>query len=169
MGAHLLWRTLRDERKPTDKPHHVANMVLRACSITRPPVNVYAIAQKLGVNVVKRSVGFAGQVEPFENPPRITVNADDAITRQRFTVAHEIGHLMLHDPQKSEKYMRDSTFARRGDRIEEEANEFAASLLIPLWMLEPIAAYSSPAPRELANFFQVSQNALVLQLRKIAG
>jgi len=140
--------------------------VLRLCSVMRPPVNVYEIARRLGVEVQKRSFGVAGEVDPTVSPARITVNADDSITRQRFTVAHELGHLMLHDP---ERRMRDSTFARRGDIIEEQANDFAASLLIPLWMLEPIVTSFPPTARELAALFNVSQNALILQLKKITS
>jgi Zn-dependent peptidase ImmA (M78 family) len=164
MGTRPLWKAIRRTREPFDAPHHVANSVLLCADVARPPIDVESIARILGVVVHKRGIGFAGSVDSTIDPPVIEVKADDALVRQRFTLAHELGHLLLH-PIGVRR--RDSTYARQGETMEQEANEFAASLLIPLWLLEPVVTRSKPNPRELAAIFQVSQNALVLQLRKL--
>lgn len=51
--------------------------------------------------------------------------------RQRFTIAHEIGHRVKHTRELSS--FEDKTFFRNGDSnlIEIQANKFAAELLMP--------------------------------------
>lgn len=50
---------------------------------------------------------------------------------------------------------------------EEKINEFALSILIPLWMLEPIATSSPHTVEELSKIFNVTQKAMYLQLQKL--
>ena len=77
-----------------------------------------------------------------EGTPIIGVNALHHPNRQRFTIAHECGHLILHKPQitkevhvdkalASPMLMRDSVSAAGVDEMEIEANLFAAELLMP--------------------------------------
>lgn len=160
-----LWRVIRNEKADDDRPHHVANMVLRRLGIERPPVPVELIALQLGVLLKEQaSTEWIGKVDPTVDPPAIWINSSDALVRQRFTMAHEIGHLLLHPLNR---LLRDTTFARPGDVIEEEANEFAASLLMPLWMLEPVAKIPNTKASDLAAWFKVSPGALAIQLRKL--
>ena len=57
------------------------------------------------------------------NVPMIFVNTRHNSERQRFTLAHELGHLLMH----SKKMIS----ADQMDRIESEADEFASEFLIP--------------------------------------
>lgn len=61
----------------------------------------------------------------------ICVNKDHNIKRQRFTLAHELGHYFLHK-EKNINFI-DTTFFRSNDMtsVEYIANEFAARLLMP--------------------------------------
>jgi Zn-dependent peptidase ImmA (M78 family) len=153
-------------RTADDRPHHVANIILRRMGVTRPPVSVESIAIKLGVKIERKSnPGFIGAVDSTCDPPVIILDQDGALVRQRFTIAHELGHLFMHPLGL---LLRESTFARSGQRSEEEANEFAASLLMPLWLLEPIVTGSRRSEKDIANLFVVSQGALALQLQKLA-
>ncbi len=62
----------------------------------------------------------------------IYVNEFDSPTRQRFTIAHELGHLALHKEQGNIVDFRDSIFNKNiFDPKETEANIFAAELLMP--------------------------------------
>ena len=69
----------------------------------------------------------------------IGYNSAHASVRQRFTVAHEIGHYMLHVKNAHSRlfldryvvYRRDDQSSTGNDREEIEANAFAAALLMP--------------------------------------
>ncbi|WP_438014953.1 ImmA/IrrE family metallo-endopeptidase [Sorangium sp. So ce315] len=160
-----LWRVIRDEKADDDRPHHVANMVLRRLGIEHPPVPVELIALQLGVRLKEQaSSEWIGKVDPTVDPPVIWINRSDALVRQRFTLAHEIGHLLLHPLNRM---FRDTTLARRGDLREEEANEFAAALLMPLWMLDRFAKSKQFDATAIADFFKVSHGALAMQLKKL--
>jgi Zn-dependent peptidase ImmA (M78 family) len=69
----------------------------------------------------------------------IAYNATHASVRQRFTIAHEIGHYLLHLKNSTSKlfldrytvYRRDDQSSTGNDREEIEANAFAAAVLMP--------------------------------------
>ena len=71
------------------------------------------------------------------------VNRSDNLERQIFTVAHELGHWLLHkdiyesDPERYNVLPRFSNPFRDGP-LEQEANRFAASLLVPKRLLVPV-------------------------------
>lgn len=57
-------------------------------------------------------------------PPTIFLSADDPADRQRWTIAHEIGHLVLH-------HHLETLGTKTDDEIEGEADEFASEFLMP--------------------------------------
>lgn len=89
---------------------------------------VEELEEKMEARVLKRGERF--QIELANGRPA---------TRKRFSVAHEIGHLMLHmgylmDPDRwsSTGDYQDSVYYRYGYSTEErEADEFAAAFLMP--------------------------------------
>src|SRR5262245_61528186 len=104
--------------------------------VESPPVPVERLAEGLGAEIVYQS--FEGDVSGMlyrdENRNLIGVNSAHGANRQRFTIAHEIGHLKLHagkpvfvDSFGGRVNLRDGT----SDLQEVEANAFAASLLMP--------------------------------------
>jgi len=107
----------------------------------RLPVPVEAVAAELGV-LVRRQHFDADDVsgllirEPGE-APIIGVNASNSPRRQRFTIAHECGHFLLHKGKRLvldravRVNFRDSASSLATDREEMEANAFAAGLLMP--------------------------------------
>ncbi len=75
----------------------------------------------------------------------IGVNSTHHPNRQRFTIAHEIGHLLLHDGEKihvdrtGQVYqvnLRSDASSAGTDICEIEANAFAAELLMPAPFLQ---------------------------------
>lgn len=110
--------------------------------ITEPPVNPVEMSRQLGVEVT--FVEFSGDFSKVSgfydcDDNAIYVNHREFPLRQIFTVAHELGHKILHaDWAKSAEYrmlMRDSGYD--GDEPhEKEANAFAAHLLVPRNMLD---------------------------------
>ena len=59
----------------------------------------------------------------------ISININRPITRQRFTAAHELGHIMLHTEIKGNNFLC-PMYGRKSD-IEKEADAFASNLLMP--------------------------------------
>lgn len=73
----------------------------------------------------------------------IWVNAEEARQwppRRRFTIGHELGHWVLHQQGQTTIFCRHGQIEEAEDRpplppIEEEANQFAAALLMPAELL----------------------------------
>jgi Zn-dependent peptidase ImmA (M78 family) len=85
----------------------------------------------------------------------ILYNKNHHIHRNRFTVAHEIGHLVLGHLKKT----YDIADFTSSDPEEKEANEFAAELLIPTHLLKDLYK-KDPSPKSLAVRFLVSEQAM---------
>jgi Zn-dependent peptidase ImmA (M78 family) len=100
----------------------------------------------------------------------IWVNRDQARTRQRFTLAHELGHHLL---RHADTFHLDlggdlAPNATGGHpnydwRAERAANEFAASLLMPASMVRRAAATATDVAA-LASQFKVSPAAMGFRL-----
>jgi Zn-dependent peptidase ImmA (M78 family) len=106
------------------------------------PVPVEKIARKYA-QLFRETLpdDVSGMLVPLstERKPRwaIVVNASDPPVRQRFTIAHELGHLLIHKyltPHADGRYQvrfRNERSASGSVREEIEANQFAAELLMP--------------------------------------
>lgn len=136
------------------------------------PVPVESIAEDLlGLRIEEDDLGeCSGMLIPAKR--LIKVNASEATSgdtpthRQRFTIAHELGHWICHAngmEQAAPTYCRSQDVSQDTDRtVEREANVFGAELLMPeaavreAWVAFPDAA-------EVAARFEVS--ALAAQWR----
>jgi Zn-dependent peptidase ImmA (M78 family) len=139
---------------------------------TSPPIPVLEIAESNGVNVVfldfgKHSETVSGFCD-FKGK-RLFVNAKDKPERQSFTIAHELGHWMLHrdvflaDPSRYPVLPRFSE-PNEADPMEKEANKFAACLLVPTKLLLPVKG--SPVSA-LARIFRVSRTMMEFRLKNV--
>lgn len=103
-------------------------------------VDVHSIALDLGVSLLFRPLkGLLGAFLPFP-APGILVTTERPLRIQRFTTAHEVGHyIMKHAPSlDDEGILRRGMLgldAGGGDFQEIEANAFAASFLMPTWLI----------------------------------
>lgn len=102
-------------------------------------IRVLRIAEYLGVDVRSANLerDISGLFVVKDNKPYIRYSEHESKERKRFTIAHELGHFVLHKDislfvdKKGEVLYRDSN-SRTGEIIRErEANAFAASLLMP--------------------------------------
>lgn len=127
-------------------------------SISRPEdLDVYAIARKRravvhaqpyegldGSLVVGTRFAFIGYRETILEPGRI-----------RFTIAHELGHLELHTSiSQAIACTAGDIVAYRGSGMEQEANAFAAELLMPTAMLAEALKFASPTLQEAKKVAQ---------------
>ncbi len=142
------------------------------------PVRLGALAAELGVSVKVSSLrtGISGQIsrEPQDNAYVIRVNRHEARQRQRFTIAHELAHFLLHRHiiDSIPEGITDNVLYRSGvpERIEFEANRLAAEIVMPRELVqqklqEEYGGLITEATIEkLASEFQVSKAAMEIRL-----
>ena len=146
-------------------------------------LDIIQLIDSLGIDVYgeSREDDFDAHIEYSEQDGYfVTVNTNKPLTRQRFSLAHELAHFVLHKDQlKSLKKMN------RGKKIlldhpsqkqEKEADELAAEILMPeaavnhaikeiSGELKPRVSKSIIA--ELAEMFEVSRVPIAMRLRSL--
>ncbi len=151
--------------------------LLSEFDLLRNPVDVVAVAAKLGAKIVHGDLeeDISGFLLREEGVITIAVNKSHHPNRQRFTIAHECGHLHLHGDQGDRLWLdrayptifyRDSK-SSSGDKLAEiQANQFAAGLLMPEILLREYLTQelSDMDIFRLALRFQVSEQAMTLRL-----
>jgi Zn-dependent peptidase ImmA (M78 family) len=160
----------------------VASRLLAEAGEASLPVNVERLATHLGV-VISRSAFKDGDVSGMlvrqdGQSPVVGVNDSHSTLRQRFTIAHELGHLLLHPGREVvldrpvRVNLRDKTSSTATDLEEIEANAFAANLLMPAELVRselqrlPATVQQDPetCAAELADIFEVSTAAMGFRL-----
>jgi Zn-dependent peptidase ImmA (M78 family) len=99
----------------------------------------------------------------------ILLNADDSLNRQRFTIAHELGHFLIHKgKQFVDEFSAGETFYRDGSEtiLEKEANYFAVCLLMPADEVEKVWPECKD-PKDAANRFKVSEVSMTYRLKNL--
>ncbi len=121
------------------------------------PVPLEIVAGKLGFE----AVAFDGRPDVSgaidHKNRRIFVNKNESLVRQRFTLAHEIGHAVLHKAEDRVDYRR--TMATSEDPKEREANRFASELLMPTDLFRKAFKERNGDIFRLASYFAVSTDA----------
>ena len=144
------------------------------------PVDLRGLCRALGIDLFYDSLGknISGHLKRVNKDRyKITINADQSEFRQRFTLAHEIGHFILHNHllgdgiTDSTAYRANSTGTHSNPNItpdeETEANSFAANLLMPKEKMVTFKKQGITDPKELADKFNVSQHAMEIRLSYI--
>lgn len=90
-------------------------------------------------------------------------NLEERYNRQRFTMAHELGHVVLGHVTEGHTPKRDANFAPGSDLDEMAANVFAAELLMPSNLVRELADYTTSV-ESLARRFHVSPSAMSYRL-----
>jgi Zn-dependent peptidase ImmA (M78 family) len=153
-----------------------ATDLLRKFGLFKIPVDVEAVAMRLGAAVVLDDMDddVSGFLLREKSVATIAANKLHHPNRQRFTIAHECGHLLLHADQGDRLWLDKAYFFRdgsssSGDRLAEiQANQFAAGLLMPEELvrgsLENQSTLSDIDIFRLAIRFGVSEQAMTLRL-----
>lgn len=134
------------------------------------PVRVGAIAADLGVKVLISDLPLSISGKLSRDPDDrskwiIRVNRHEHKHRQRFTIAHEIAHYVLHRDEVGDELV-DDTFYRSGlsERREFEANSLAADILMPWPLLRRLMQEGHTTSEELARALEVSPAAMHIRL-----
>ena len=152
-------------------PRDTADALLEAADITAPPVPVEEIIAGCGVQILPWEFeNVDGLVVEQDTGVVIYVNTSQAKTRQRFTLAHELGHHLLRHADEfyvdlGGELSPNATGEHPGYnwRAERAANEFAANLLMPSSMVRR-AYLKTNDVRSLAAQFDVSPAAMGVRL-----
>jgi Zn-dependent peptidase ImmA (M78 family) len=147
--------------------------------VVEPPVVVEAIARKYNLHIRYQPLqsDLSGFLYHDEQQAVIGINSSHPKVRQRFTIAHELGHFILHqnDPLHVDRAVQAkfrSTLSKQGIDVDEiEANLFAAELLMPRDLLaldlshvKAVDILDEDTFIQLAHSYQVSVQALLLRL-----
>jgi Zn-dependent peptidase ImmA (M78 family) len=143
---------------------------LKAAKLMRLPLNVSAVAEYLGLEVIEEPMDddMSGFLEIRSGRWVVGVNAFHHLNRKRFTIAHEIAHFLLHSDGKTE--FHDRTFARRTNDpspMEREADQFAADLLMPADEVRQHIASGVTSLSALASQFGVSALAMKYRVQNL--
>lgn len=138
-----------------------------------PPVDVRGLARALGVPIKAATLppNISGEIRPDDDGGYvIRVSRHDSPGRQRFTVAHELAHYILHRHLIGNGITDDALYrSNQSDSVEAEANRLAADILMPAALVterKRVAERLSPTnvTENLAETFQVSPVAMSIRL-----
>lgn len=158
------------------------------------PVRVFELADLLGIgwkscstseitkivsnlNLKEKTTDIARDILAFfdsKNKLLYLHDLNHPITRKRFTMAHEIGHHVLHSDSSDNHFRK--VFWRQDivspvDKTEAEANYFAAYLLMPDKEINNLLPYSQimidgdEIVEKFAKIFAVSPEAMRIRLK----
>lgn len=151
--------------KKYKKSRDLAWEILLSERVAELPVMAGRICAQMGIKVLYfdapegESDGYclisAGQ-------PRIYVARGRPRARQRFTAAHELGHILLGHAGQFDLVNRDPS--ETDNPIEHEANVFASRLLAPACVLWALDAHT---PDEIADLCQISHQAAAFRAERM--
>lgn len=160
----------------------LAQSLLKENGISEAPVSVTQIAKARGARIFVDSL--EGDLSGFLYRDRaqavIGVNTSHSPTRQNFTIAHELGHLLLHDQEQLHLdrefrvRLRSEVSSQGTDEAEQEANFFAASLLMPRSFIErdleneeSVDLIDDELIYSMARKYKVSAQAFAIRLKTL--
>lgn len=153
------------EPSSDSSPSDIAFRVRNYFSLPTGPVeNIVSFLEKNGVIVVFLHLGF----DKFDgltrftssNRPVIWINANMSNDRKRFTLAHELGHLIMH--------LRSDDLEKSEEDKEMEANEFASEFMLP--RVECIRDFSNLKYKDLPSlkyYWKMSKTCMIRRAEKL--
>lgn len=147
------------------QPAHAANELIESARISGPPVDVRSLAGMCGALVLSRKFpeALSGLIVELDGGAVIGVNTRHPPVRQRFSLAHELGHYLLRHGDRFHMDVDGGAPPNQDYASERAANEFAAELLMPRRFLVPEFDFD-PDPSRLARRFDVSEIAMGYRL-----
>lgn len=154
--------------------------LLDNAGVTKAPISVKKVARSLQIEIrfAPTKPDVSGALIVDGESAYIAVNDAHHENRQRFTIAHELGHFCLHKEgdrihfdEDFRVYKRSGRSALATDSKEIQANQFAAELLMPTNLLwEDFHKSQGLEPRiveSLALKYKVSRDAMKFRLQNL--
>ncbi len=145
------------------------------------PVDVEGLSLALQLKVERQNLSdeICGMIKKKDDKYTIIVNQNHILTRQRFTIAHEIGHFIYHRPKIGDGLVDNAMYRQItyngiinneiNAKDEQQANNFAANLLMPINLIEQIKNKMNGIydPIKLAHDLKVSPQAVKIRLENL--
>lgn len=118
-------------------PERIAEEFLKENKITKYPVDIKSLIKKTGLSLVEMELpgDVSGILEVDKTEYTVYVHEKHHEHRKRFTMAHELGHFLIHHPKSThidrKSFFRSPSSSEALNYEEIEANRFAASILMP--------------------------------------
>lgn len=154
----------------------MAKKIIKDYKLTEVPTSLEKIFQSLGLKYVELNdlEDIDGAILEIDGKPAIAVlNKAKSIPRQRFTLAHELGHIFLKHKQRDlyvpeeergeEECEEGKIRHNKKPSVESEADAFASELLIPFDQIKKL--YNETGNIDMmAEIFQVSKQAMAVAI-----
>ena len=149
---------------------HPAEELLQSLGVTEPSeIDLEAIAYTLGIKVKYQPLqGCEARILGRGDTAIVTVNNQCSFGRQRFSIAHELGHWKYH--RGKIMVCRSDEIGNFGDKTssaEKHADTYAANLLMPQYLFTPTLRTFRKLDfcviREISNLFSVSITAVAIR------
>ena len=141
--------------------------------------DIFEASEKLGYRTIRYPIGaeaFLGFALIRDSERIVFSNSSLILSREIFSVAHEIGHHRLHLNEQGITLIKDDDFTER-DELEVEANYFAACLLMPMEKIEKfirlelkdkdIASWNGLDIARIQTAFNVSYDMTLIRLKAL--
>ena len=133
------------------------------------PIDLVRIANGLGVAIYLDDTlpdDVSGVLNRDGKGHFILVNRNHHINRQRFTLAHELAHFVLHRDKIGDGIEDTALYrSRLSNKQEWEANKLAADILMPWYLVEQFSKeHNNPPLKDYAKKFRVSKSAMAIRL-----
>ncbi len=144
--------------------------LLRSLGITEPrDIDIEAIAYYVGLRVKRRCLKCCeAMITGLGNKGIISVNPGGMPQRERFSIAHELGHWAHHRGETVACRATDIGTLSKTNSVERAADQYAADLLMP-WSMFRIECRKHPrldlrTLKEMADIFKTSLTATLLRM-----
>jgi Zn-dependent peptidase ImmA (M78 family) len=163
-GGNLMFQFEPDHKKSeTTAARKLGERIAQKYAVSYPVPVEEIIKQNYELEILEMELDPSIYAIVDLDMKEIVINSLIGLHRRRFTLAHELGHVALnHGIRRWTDYS--SYLGGNSDKpIEEEANAFAAGLLMPGYMLKSAVA-KIKNPKELAKQFQVSEQSMWISI-----
>ena len=111
-----------------------------------PPTNLVSLGEKLGVREISyERIPGSGELLKLDDGYRIVCSTEQSHRRQRFTIAHELAHVILESAGRNPP--------RTGSIVERVCDRLAAECLMPASVVE----HYMPANMELRDIISIAE------------
>ena len=123
--------------------------------------NPIELAKCLNIKILFEELGsINGYYNTAFRQKFIHINSNLEEQKQKFTIAHELGHALLH-PKANTHFLRENTLFSI-NKLEKEANLFAVNLLISD---EDLREYQGFSISQLSSVFEIKEKLIELRLK----
>ncbi len=184
-SGYIVEKLIRDlNENYSDDMESAANKILKKFDISSAPIPIVKIMKLLGFEVIIQNYDFSPTLsgiigidyklkDKYKTDKVISINRNDNLGHQRFTMAHELCHYIFDFDRNNKLAFYDGYDTRNTNRpTEQRANTFAANLLMPKSLF--IKAYANLSDlylydkvAELARQFQVSETAITKRIDEL--